>query len=198
MAKTADRSEQKDKARKRILDAAERLLRQEPHRNATIQQVAAEAGCAKGLVNYHFETKDALLAALADRLAERRVADWNSALQGPDVTKALGESWSLVIRESREHPSQMFEALKSVGSEKTVRSVNKHQSSYFEALSEGAIGLLERAGFRPTIPAPDLGALIACGIEGFVRAAGQGVPPERLEPSYSALWAAALSLTRRR
>lgn len=198
MANKVDRSEQKNKARARILDAAERLLREKPHRNTTIQQIAAEAGCAKGLVNYHFKTKDALLAALADRLAGRRETEWKSALGGSDVTKVLGESWSLVLKEGREHPSQMFEALKSAGSDKTVQSVNKHQSSYFETLSSGALGLLQRAGFEPTIPAQDLGALIACGIEGFVRAAGQGVPAERLDPSYSALWAAALSLTRRR
>lgn len=198
MSTKTDRSEQKARARARILDAAERLFREKPNRNTTIQQVAAAAGCAKGLVNYHFETKDALLAAVADRVAERREGEWKSALGGSDVTKALGASWALVLKESGEHPSQMFEALKSAGSDKTVRSVNQHQSSYFETLSSGALGLLQRAGFEPSIPATDLGALIACGIEGFVRAAGQGVPAERLEPSYSALWAASLSLTRHR
>lgn len=198
MAQKTEKSEEKRRARKRILDAAEHLLRAKPHRNITIQQVATKAGCAKGLVNYHFETKDALLAAVADRLAECRIAEWDSALGGPDVTRALGESWSLVLKESSERPSQVFEALRTAGSEKTVQSVSRHQSAYFETLSSGALRLLERAGFEPTIPAPDLGALIACGIEGFVRAAGQGMPAERLEPSYSALWAAALSLTRRR
>lgn len=198
MAKKTNKSEEKQRARRRILDAAERLLREKPHRNITIQQIASKAGCAKGLVNYHFETKDALLAAVADRLAEHRIREWESALGGIDVTRALGESWALVLKESSEHPSQVFEALKTAGSEKTVQSVNRHQSAYFDALSSGALDLLQRAGFQPTIPAPELGALIACGIEGFVRAAGQGVPAERLEPSYSALWAAALSLTRHR
>jgi len=198
MAGKTDKSAEKQRARSRILDAAEHLLREKPHRNITIQQIASKAGCAKGLVNYHFETKDALLAAVADRLAERRAREWASALRGPDVTRALSESWALVLMESSEHPTQVFEALRTAGSEKAVRSVNNSQSAHFDALSSGALGLLERAGFKPTIPSADLGALIACGIEGFVRAAGQGVPAERLEPSYSALWAAALSLTRRR
>jgi len=198
MAGKTDKADENQRARSRILDAAEHLLREKPHRNITIQQIASKAGCAKGLVNYHFKTKDALLAAVADRLADRRATEWASALGGLNVTRALSESWALVLKESSEHPTQVFEALRAAGSEKTVRSVNDSQSAYFAALSSGALGLLERAGFAPTIPAADLGALIACGIEGFVRAAAQGIPAQRLEPSYAALWAAALSLTRRR
>ena len=55
--------------RHRILDAAERLILAEGVPGLTIAAAAAEAGLSKGGLLHHFGSKEALLAALMDRLA---------------------------------------------------------------------------------------------------------------------------------
>lgn len=53
----------------RLLAAAERLMRAgKKAENLTTREIAAEAGSSVGLVNYHFGSKDALVAAAAERL----------------------------------------------------------------------------------------------------------------------------------
>ena len=53
--------------RKRILDAAERLLRHYGRSKTTVADIAREVGIAVGSVYLEFETKDAVVAALAER-----------------------------------------------------------------------------------------------------------------------------------
>jgi AcrR family transcriptional regulator len=55
--------------RHRILDAAERLIQAEGVPGLTIARAAAEAGVSKGGLLHHFGSKEALLAALMQRLA---------------------------------------------------------------------------------------------------------------------------------
>ena len=59
-----------DDAPARLLDAAERLLRAGRKPDAlTSREIASEAGLSPGLVNYHFDSKSALIAkALVQRL----------------------------------------------------------------------------------------------------------------------------------
>ena len=69
----------------RILDAAERSIGQKGFSAATLADIAAEAGVSKGLVTYHFSSKEQLLlevqarvfrrvAAIIERVGERSVA----------------------------------------------------------------------------------------------------------------------------
>ncbi|WP_204262765.1 TetR/AcrR family transcriptional regulator [Methylobacterium sp. BTF04] len=54
-----------------ILDAAERLIRRSGTRTLTMDAVAAEAALSKGGVLHHYASKDALIAALAERKVAR-------------------------------------------------------------------------------------------------------------------------------
>ena len=47
----------------RIVEASERVLIEQGLEGWTVEGVAREAGCAKGLVHYHHRTKGALLIA---------------------------------------------------------------------------------------------------------------------------------------
>ena len=62
-----------DERRGAILRAAFRVAARERLTGLTVQQVAAEAGVSKGLVFFHFESRDALLVALLGWLLERTV-----------------------------------------------------------------------------------------------------------------------------
>ena len=57
--------------RDRILDALEMLLLDEGSTKVTLESVAASAGVSKGGLLYHFNTKDAMIAAMVRRLGER-------------------------------------------------------------------------------------------------------------------------------
>jgi AcrR family transcriptional regulator len=60
--------------REEIMDAAQRLFLEQGVGATTIDHVAAGADVAKGTVYLHFASKQALLAALGDRFAEKYLA----------------------------------------------------------------------------------------------------------------------------
>jgi AcrR family transcriptional regulator len=78
-----------------IVDAAVEVLRREGLAAWTVAEVARQAGCAKGLVHYHHKTKEALLGAVAERLASRRSEQRLAALH-VGGTGALDRLWAVL------------------------------------------------------------------------------------------------------
>ncbi|MFV0374176.1 TetR/AcrR family transcriptional regulator [Microbacterium sp.] len=77
------------RARDTVLDAYEQLLGEEGPRGATMDAVAHRAGVSKGGLLYHFASKDALEAALRDRLdalARDDVAQMTESTEGMVAT----------------------------------------------------------------------------------------------------------------
>nr|BFF11770.1 hypothetical protein GCM10025699_30730 [Microbacterium flavescens] len=73
-------------ARDKVLDAFEAILIDEGERSATMDATARAAGVSKGGLLYHFGSKDALEAALLERLhalVEDDVAAMAAAPEGP-------------------------------------------------------------------------------------------------------------------
>jgi AcrR family transcriptional regulator len=74
MSETAKAISTKD----RILDAAERLFAEKGFAQTSLRDITAEAGVNLAAVNYHFQSKDHLIAAVFDRrigpLNEQRLA----------------------------------------------------------------------------------------------------------------------------
>lgn len=83
--------------RARIIATAGALLASHGVHGWSVEQVAAGAGCAKGLVHYHFGTRAALLAAVVDTMARGRMARRVAAL-APGGTAALDALW-MVLRD---------------------------------------------------------------------------------------------------
>ncbi|MFW0873406.1 TetR/AcrR family transcriptional regulator [Rhodococcoides corynebacterioides] len=79
------------KTRDRILDALEEILVRDGTDKATLDAVAAGAGVSKGGLLYHFPSKDAMMAAMVRRLAERAE---RKRLQAADAGASLAE-WYL-------------------------------------------------------------------------------------------------------
>lgn len=65
-------------ARTRVLDAAEAIVQARGVPALTLEGAAREAGVSKGGLLYHFASKEALLSALMDRLAEGVSADFDA------------------------------------------------------------------------------------------------------------------------
>ena len=82
-----------DASRAALAEAAERVLLEAGLSGLSLDRVAREAGCAKGLVNYHYRAKPDLLAAVAVRLAARRRERLLTALHGAGAD-ALDALWA--------------------------------------------------------------------------------------------------------
>ncbi|PSL03537.1 TetR family transcriptional regulator [Haloactinopolyspora alba] len=72
-------------SRERILDALQRTLIDHGPHAVTLEAVADVAGVSKGGLLYHFPTKEALITALARRLAEAAEAEFEQAVASGDV-----------------------------------------------------------------------------------------------------------------
>jgi AcrR family transcriptional regulator len=89
-----------EQARARIVEASRAVLLEVGTGGWTVDAVARRAGCAKGLVHYHFGTKGALLLASAAQIAAarwRRIAA-GLELRGPAAIDALWDSVLAAVR----------------------------------------------------------------------------------------------------
>lgn len=81
----------RETSRDTILDAAQAVVLDRGAGHATLEAVAERAGLSKGGVLYHFQNKDALLAALVDRMVAQFTAELQqqSRRLGSDRSRAL-------------------------------------------------------------------------------------------------------------
>lgn len=185
-----------ERARVTILDASDRLLRRGG--GGTVDEVAREAHCAKGLVHYHFKTKAALLAAAASRLGERRRSRWTEAFQAPTPNAAIKRSWTLLVSESRDGTIRAWTALCAEHDKVTVRAVNSESASFSTAIAGATDGLLKELGLAPTVSIEEIGLLLAGVVHGMGLQLESGMEAEQLQGAYAAAWLGVLSLTRPR
>lgn len=187
-----------DVAKQRILAAAVRVLSADPGGAATVDRVAGEAGCAKGLVHYHFKTKDALFAAAAAQIWAERGKAWRAALTGSDPHTTLQAAWQLLLEESRNGHLLASTSLGLTKSKLAGQSVKDGRRAFVLILGDSLVALFGRMGRAATVPASEIAALLASVIDGLGLQLAGGDGTDDLEPAWSAFWAAVLSLTRPR
>lgn len=184
-----------DVARERILDAAISVLTQGTGGPATVERVAREAGCAKGLVHYHFKTKDALLASAGAKLWTERAAAWRQALAGGEPHAALRNSWQL-LREEAQNGRLLACTSLGLGTSKLAgQTVRDGRTAFARASADGVVALFERMGRAAAVPPSEIASLLAAVIDGLGLQLATGEKPDDMEPAWSAFWAAVLSLT---
>lgn len=81
-----------------ILRAAVEVLALHGLNNWTIEEVANRAHCAKGLVNYHFRSKQELLTQAAETIRYDRIARRTAAARTPG-SAALDRLWATLVGE---------------------------------------------------------------------------------------------------
>ncbi|WP_146778769.1 TetR/AcrR family transcriptional regulator [Actinomadura craniellae] len=70
MAPQATQEERTEASRRRIIEAALKVLAEEGYRNMTVARIQEVAGLSRGLVGYHFGSKQGLLEALIDSIRQ--------------------------------------------------------------------------------------------------------------------------------
>jgi AcrR family transcriptional regulator len=170
----------------RIVEAAQVTLVREGLTGWTMDRVAREAGCAKGLVHYHFRTKVELLAVVAASLrrqrAQRRIEAF--AVAGADALDAL---WQVLIREVKSGEAAAWLALATVP-DRTVRDALLAAPDELDRLGIAAAASLE----TPYLPAPALLTLLAA-LDGLQFPLILGAAAEPVREAFDRLWLTALS-----
>jgi len=114
------RAEQAERNRVLVLDAARQVFLARGYHNATLEQIADEAGFSKGVMYSQFASKaDLFLALLDDRIAERAKENARlvESLPGDDqglltlvdhltVGDQLTRGWQLLVIEFRVHAAR--------------------------------------------------------------------------------------------
>lgn len=72
--------------RRKLLDSAERLFAEKPYDDVRVDDIAADAGVAKGLVYYHFDGKRGLYSAVLQAMAEDMLKRTEPDLSKPFYT----------------------------------------------------------------------------------------------------------------
>lgn len=80
----------KEVRRKQLIDATIRAIGRVGYANATLTHVANEAGLSPGIVNFYFKSKEQLLIATLEQIAEEYSAFWQAAINKGKVAPAAG------------------------------------------------------------------------------------------------------------
>lgn len=163
-----------------ILSAAIEVISLHGLNNWTVEEVANRAHCAKGLVNYHYRSKQDLLILAAETLRDDRAARRLAAVQAAG-TKALDRLWAALTREVE---SGWFAAWASLlAADDPLRRAAAERapvSSAFVASLSHSLGLDEQL----TAQTP----LIQAALDGLELRLLQGAPAGETEEAYHRFW----------
>jgi len=186
------RPEQSARNRGRVLEAAEKLLREKGFHGATLEQIADEAGFSKGVIYSQFGSKDELFLALMEQRMERRVnrsletvrssppgAALRDLWEQSRATRAGDVPWALAVLEFRVHAARIPELNR--------RYAALHART-LDRVSEIGRALAQRTGHTPRWSAEDVGRFIAILDIGTVLENLVSEPGATFELTRHALW----------
>ena len=162
----------------KIVAGAATVLVREGMQNWSVDRVAAEVGCAKGLVAYHHGTKKSLLAAVAAHLGRRRLVGRLSALQGSGAD-ALDRLWQALVDEVR---AGEWAARAALMAEPGI-DTRADSAADVAAFSSTVGRVLEVPPFRP-----EEVRLLTAALDGFQVALHSGAPENDIREAYHRLW----------
>ena len=163
-----------------ILGAAIEVIALHGLNNWTVEEVANRAHCAKGLVNYHYRSKQELLARSAETIRNDRSARRLAAV-GVSGTAALDRLWAALVQEVE---SGWFAAwislLATDGPLRAAAAERPADSEAFALMVGRSLGLGEQLKERA--------ALIQASLDGLQLRLLQGAPPGETEEAYQVFW----------
>jgi AcrR family transcriptional regulator len=165
-----------------ILERAISVLRRRGLHLWSTAVVAREAGCAKGLVHYHYRTKSELLARVADTLKAKRLKARLEAL-APGGASALDQLWNAVREEVRSRDFEAWAALLA-WPDSRVRQALRPTEDEFSSLGRAAALALE---LQPSSP-EELGRVVDAGLSGFQIGLLRNDVADAVREAYDRFW----------
>jgi AcrR family transcriptional regulator len=162
----------------KILTAASQVLIHRGLNAWTVDEVARRARCAKGLVNYHYRSKQALLERVAQFLRDQRWSERREAARGENPLDRL---WQTVIDEVNSGRFAAWLSLMAGGGPlRSAAAGTGEQAAELSRTLGRALGLGEEL-----VPRKEL---IAAALDGLGLQILQGGDPGRLEETYHRFW----------
>jgi AcrR family transcriptional regulator len=156
----------------------------------TVADVARRAGVSSGLVHYHFRTKQQLLAAAGERLAARRSAARERALESGDGLGALDALWAVLQVGAESEAERAWDDLALLARRDPVvrRTLAAQRRIEQQALAARLPGLLTSLGAEPPVPREEAASLVLHFLDGAALALAAGCPPDDVRAAYDAFW----------
>jgi AcrR family transcriptional regulator len=140
-----------------ILATCERLLGEKPLREIGVDELAAGAGISRPSFYFYFESKNAVLRALVERLADEMYAEAASWLEreddSPEVT--VSRSIGAAAQQWREHGPVLRAAVQTWGSVPELRAFWEDIVRRFVEQSAARISEERASGAAPPGPEPE-------------------------------------------
>jgi AcrR family transcriptional regulator len=189
MAKRARRT--KEESRDLLTAAAAELLKTVPADRITVDAVAEHAGCAKGLITYHFGNKQALIDAALDRMSAERISSWTDCLdRAATIPDAMDATWDLLTAESVNGSPGGWSSLLFSTDQRDSSGV----AAFATALGIAYNSLAERGGLDARLLPGEVGWWLASTIVGLGAALGSGADPGEIRSAYMASWLGMLAI----
>ena len=185
-----------DKSKRMLIETAVRLLMDRGAAKVTVAAVADDAGCAKGLVHYHFKNKRQLWEAVLDHLTTNRTAEWSGAFEGDSASDVVARTWELLIEESVNGSTLAWFSLVGPQSPLPEQTVSKAIDGFQSTIADSLGGLLARVGVRLRVPTPQVAVLLTSVLAGVgLQLVARGDSDRAdLEDAYAVVWLGILSL----
>lgn len=167
--------------RARIVNAARTLLTRGGLDEWSTERVARAAGCAKGLVHYHFKGRSALLAEVAQSLVTAAAEQRTRVLTGTG-TSALDRLWKQLEQEESSGDLAARLSLFGVG-DKAVRRALEPSLGQLDAFGAAVAGALS----LPAVTAAESRATWAM-LDGLGAAMLIGAPTAALHEGFDRWW----------
>jgi AcrR family transcriptional regulator len=128
-----------------VLDAALRVFGQYGYRRTSMDDIAREAGIAKGTIYLSFASKEEVFQALSQRLSQRMLADAETARSRPGTTAdkltAMNAAWfgtyAETIRRSP-HAAELLDAKHRLSADLVSRAASRYKRLVRDVLTEAA------------------------------------------------------------
>lgn len=168
-----------------IIDSCIAILASTGLNGCSVDAIASRSGCAKGLMNYHFRSKDVLLRRAAERLRDdRHEARMVSVSSSRTGTAVLDDLWQVTVGQVESGLTRAWLALLSnPATAGSVQPTDAQVQVFLRAVGE-ALGIPAQQS--------DLRFLLS-GLEGFEVRLLSGAQPLQAKEGYDRFWLAVLN-----
>jgi AcrR family transcriptional regulator len=169
-----------------IANAALDVLSEAGLKGATFDRIAERAGCAKGLVNYHFPSRIDLFAEVVSLATQRLWAPRQQALSASG-SAVVDQTWKVLLAERGTGIQLAISGLSSLRSESRIDQAFKlTKGSGLEAWRSCVADWLRQSRFR-TDSQDDVSIAIAAILQGFAATLADEEPDD-VYPAYLIAW----------
>lgn len=163
-AEVKAREAEKGSSREQILEAAVRVFARRGYRDASIAEIAGEAGFSKGAVYWNFESKAELFFALLDEVEDRLRALLTLIASSPaeiNVTAEFSRHLSTLLEQNRDMVLLFHEYTALAGRDPALAERYAKRSAAFREAVAGAIeGRFAALGVPLSMPAEHLATVV--------------------------------------